>query len=117
MQSVVGNTSYKRETKKISLISSISQLPHVNRDFHKPSHPPIFTFRLHSQQYTEAAKNNTATTVRYWQYKYTQPLSSAISMEKEYQLYNTNSPSASPVTVVSILCIHVHVPRVAAATT
>ena len=44
-----------------------------------------------------------------------QPLSSAVSHEKE--LYNTNGPSASPVTVVRIIHVCVHVPRVAAATT
>ena len=44
----------------------------------------------------------------------TQPLSSAVSHGKE--LYNTNSPSASPVTVVRIIRIRVRVPRVAAAT-
>ena len=43
-----------------------------------------------------------------------QPLSSAFSHGKE--LYNTNSPSASPVTVVRIISIRVRVPRVAAAT-
>ena len=44
----------------------------------------------------------------------TQPLSSAVSHGKE--LYNTNSPSASPVTVVRIIRMRVRVPRVAAAT-
>ena len=44
----------------------------------------------------------------------TQPLSSAVSLGKE--LYNTNSPSASPVTVVRIIRIRVCVLRVAAAT-
>ena len=42
-----------------------------------------------------------------------QPLSSAVSRGKE--LYNTNSPSASPVTVIRIIWIHVRVPHVAAA--
>ena len=45
---------------------------------------------------------------------YMQPLSSAVSHGKE--LYNTNSPSASPVTVVRIIRLRVRVPRVAAAT-
>ena len=44
-----------------------------------------------------------------------QPLSSAVSHGNE--LYNTNSPSASPVTVIRIIHICVRVPRVAAATT
>ena len=42
-----------------------------------------------------------------------QPHSSAVSHGKE--LYNTNSPSASPVTVIRIIWIHVLVPHVAAA--
>ena len=41
------------------------------------------------------------------------PLSSGVSHGKE--LYNTNSPSASPVTVVRIICLRVRVPRVATA--
>ena len=56
--------------------------------------------------------SDTAMTVRCWQ-RYTQPLSSAVSHGKE--LYNKNSPSASPVTLVRIIRICVHVPRVAAA--
>ena len=43
-----------------------------------------------------------------------QLLSSAVSSGKE--LHNKNSPSASPVTVIRIICIRVRVPRVAAAT-
>ena len=42
-----------------------------------------------------------------------QPLSSAVSHGKE--LYSTNSPSASPVTVVRIIRLRVRVPHVAAA--
>ena len=55
-----------------------------------------------------------ATTVRRWQ-QYMQPLSSAVRHGKE--LYNTNSPRFSPVTVVNYshnVCVHV--PRFAAAT-
>ena len=47
----------------------------------------------------------------------TQSLSSAVSHEKELYRYNTNSPSASPVTVLRIIRIRVRVPCVAAATT
>ena len=43
----------------------------------------------------------------------TPPLSSGVSHGKE--LYNTNSPSASLVTIVRIICIRVRVPRVATA--
>ena len=43
----------------------------------------------------------------------TQPLISAVSHGK--QLYNTNSPSATPVTVVRIIRVRVCVPRVAEA--
>ena len=43
-----------------------------------------------------------------------QPLSSDVSHGKE--LYNMKSPSASPVTIVRIIRIRVHVPRVAVAT-
>ena len=44
---------------------------------------------------------------------YTQPLSS-VTHGKEF--YNTNSPSASPVTVVEIICLRMRVSRIAAAT-
>ena len=43
-----------------------------------------------------------------------QPLSSAVSHGKE--LYNTNSPSATPVTIIRIVRIRVRVPHVAAPT-
>ena len=43
-----------------------------------------------------------------------QPLSSVVSHGKEF--YNTNSPSASPVTVIRIIRIRVRVPRFAVTT-
>ena len=58
--------------------------------------------------------SDTVTTVRCWQL-YTQPLSSAVSHGKE--LYNMNSPSVSPVTVVRIIRIRMWAPRIVSAGT